>query len=94
MDCFEKVYLLPYYREKNMCPSQYSYSELCFHVVDCCCEENGSNYFYAVCLLCGERIKPFNNGKNNTSWAKWRGTLLSSHLVTKQQRNLLQILWS
>lgn len=91
MDCYEKVYLLPYYREKNMCPSQYSYSELCFHVVDCCCDENGSNYFYAVCLLCGERIKPFNNGKNNTGWAKWRGTLLSSHLVTKHRASPEQI---
>lgn len=74
-----------------MHPSQYSYAELCFHVVDCCCDKNDGDYFYAVCLLCGERIKPFNNGKSNTNWAKWRGTVLSNHLVTNHKASPEQI---
>lgn len=37
---------------ETMCPNQYSYAELCFHVVDCCCDKNGSIFlmqfvFYA-----------------------------------------------
>lgn len=91
MVCYDKVYLLPYYREDNMNPSQYSYAELFFHVVDSCCDENGGSYFLAVCLLCGKRIKPFNNCKTNTKWAKLRGGLLINHLVTKHNASLGQI---
>lgn len=68
--------------------SQYSYAEMCYHVVDSCCDENGGNYSYAVCLLCGERIKPFNNCKTNTKWAKWRSGLLINHLFTKHNASI------
>lgn len=74
-----------------MNPSKYSYAECCYHVVNVIKDKNEGNKFTAVCLLCGESIKPFNDCNTSSGWAKWRGRVLIDHLVVKHNASLQQI---